>query len=158
MSALVPTFRAMRAVAILVTSLGFAVLSCAAPGSTQQHSSACSASAVAFWNEFRTAVVENRLDVIQSKTKFPFYTRGSLDSDKRKALDAGEFKKQLPALLDADTGLSPDGQPLPMHTYIKNYERLRDSDCDSGHKKIRIANWVFDLTANGWNFSFAYTE
>ncbi len=158
MSAQLPTFRTMRGVAILVTALGFAVLSCAAPGTAQQQSSTCSASATAFWKEFRAAVIESRLDVIQSKTQFPFYTRGPLDSDKRKSMNAVEFKKKLPSLLNADTGLSPDGQPLPMHVYIKNHEQLRSEDCGATGKKIRVANWIFDSSPTGWNFSFSYTE
>jgi hypothetical protein len=111
---------------------------------------------LSFWREFRAAVLAPDTTKIDTLTRFPFRTRGPLDSDPVQSHTREQFRPLWPKLLASDPGLKP--QPETMRQLIQRTERPGAQDWKPGAPKARIGNFVFEQANGKWLFTFAYTE
>jgi hypothetical protein len=104
-----------------------------------------------YWSDFRAAAVSKDVDKVAALTRFPFKTKGILDSDPQKTYDAAGFRKLFPKLLEQDTGLRPE--PEPMLRYIE-----RTTAPAAKGDSARVGQFVFEKAQGKWQFALAYVE
>jgi hypothetical protein len=107
-----------------------------------------------FWSEFRSAVLSNDQHKIIQMTRFPFRTRGTLDTDPTKAYDRKAFAAIFNQLLDEDAGTGPNPKPmrdLVRETPVVNVRML--GDC--GHA-AHIGSFEFRSIDGRWKFTHAW--
>jgi hypothetical protein len=109
-----------------------------------------------FWSEFRDAVLAENKTLVASMTKFPFTTRGTLDSDPVKTLDRASFLDSFTQLLDQDPGLSR--QPDTMRRLIERTQSVSSKHLGDGDQTARVGQFVFRRTGEQWLFTLAYIE
>lgn len=105
-----------------------------------------------FWTGFRTAVLNDDQKKIVASTKFPFKTRGDLDSDPKREYNKAKFLKLYKTIFNQ---LDRRAKKT-VKKVIEEKEILLPKNLH-GSKKIRIENLVFRKQKNGnWLFTFAY--
>jgi hypothetical protein len=104
-----------------------------------------------FWADFRMAALQNDVDRVIALTRFPFKTKGTLDSDPPKSYDMSAFRQLLPKLLAEDVGLS--SEPVSMKRYIEQKTTVPEQGL-----KIRVGQFVFEKSQGKWAFAMAYVE
>lgn len=114
----------------------------------------------AFWDQFRSAVLQNDKVRIAALTSFPFTTRGPFDRDPTIKHNRQWFLKRIDALL-AQKHYRYDGpklQPFTMRELIEEKQTITEKDFNGGGNRIWIEDFIFDKRRNRWSFTFAYTE
>lgn len=109
-----------------------------------------------FWSEFREAVLAGDTDKIASMARFPFMTRGILDSDPIKTHDRISFLSIIDHLLDQDPGLSRE--PETMRSLIERTKIVTSKHLGNGGKTARVGVFVFQKIERNWQFTQAYIE
>ena len=105
-----------------------------------------------FWTGFRTAVLNDDQKKIIANTKFPFKTRGDLDSDPKREYNKAKFLKLYKTIFNQ---LDRRAKKT-VKKVIEEKEILLPKNLH-GSKKIRIENLIFRKQKNGnWLFTFAY--
>lgn len=108
----------------------------------------------AFLDRFKSAVKEGKTEDIVGMTRFPFETRGEMDSDPVIRFSKKEFFKLLPELLNQYAGVDLDGtseQELLLETTDIDQEEI-------DRRSVRIGSLVFEKMKTGWKFTFAYVS
>ncbi len=114
----------------------------------------------AFWDQFRSAVVQNDTARIAALTSFPFTTRGPFDRDPTIKHNRSWFLKRIHGLL-AQKHYRYDGpklQPFTMRELIEQKKSISEKDFNGGGNRVWIEDFIFDKRGNRWSFTFAYTE
>ena len=129
-----------------------------APSSCAQHEARGSSLEVfqKFWSEFREAALAGNKEKIASLTEFPFETRGQLDESRVMKHDRASFLSILDKLLDQDTGLSPE--PEPMRRLIGRMTRMTAKELGDDGQTARVGGFVFQRIKDRWVFTMAYVE
>ncbi len=113
----------------------------------------------AFWDQFRSAVLQNDKARIAGLTSFPFTTRGPLDRDPTIKHSRAWFLKSIDLLL-AQKHYRYDGprlQPFTMRELIEEKQTITEKDLSVGNR-VWIEDFIFDKRRGRWFFTFAYTE
>ncbi|MBE9563318.1 MAG: hypothetical protein IMF12_10705 [Proteobacteria bacterium] len=105
-----------------------------------------------FWKEFRAAVLNDKQSDVVAITKFPFKTRGDLDSDPERSYDKEAFLKLFKTIF---TQYDRRAQKI-ISEVMKERTALIPKNLH-GDKMFRIENLVFREQDDGkWLFTFAY--
>ena len=120
------------------------------PGSARPNDAA-EQSFVDFWQDFRSAALENDVARVLSMTQLPFVTQGALDSDPSTAHDADSFRLIFPKLLQQDVGLS--AQPEPMLEYLR-----RSTAPSVEGEQASVGQFRFAKIKGRWRLVSAYLE
>lgn len=118
--------------------------------------SSCSKSAQQYWKTFRNAILQNDQTSIANLSHFPFEVRGILDESNKRKILRDELLKLVPALLEADPGMSPT--PTTMKLLLDTTTCLSPSCCNAYGNQFRVGTWVFELTSEGWRFVQAFVD
>lgn len=113
----------------------------------------------AFWDQFRSAVLQNDKARIAALTSFPFTTRGPFDKDPTIKHSRAWFLKNLTGLL-AQKHYRYDGpklQPFTMRELIEEKQTITAKDLNGGNR-VWIEDFIFDKRRSRWFFTFAYTD
>lgn len=113
----------------------------------------------AFWDQFRSAVLQNDEARIAALTSFPFTTRGPFDKDPTIKHTRAWFLKNLAGLL-AQKHYRYDGpklQPFTMRELIEEKHTITEKDLNGGNR-VWIEDFIFDKRRGRWSFTFAYTD
>lgn len=108
-----------------------------------------------FWNEFRTAVMNNDTAKVAMLTRFPFETRGEMDWDPVIERDKEWFLKTYQELLNHDPGLPQP--PRTMRAFIEHSSQVTSKDIVVGDW-ARLGDFEFRRIDGKWWFTFAYFE
>ena len=119
-------------------------------------SNKCPDNAQEYWSTFRQAVLNDDVSSVIAVTEFPFILRGQLDDSPVRHLSRDEFTGEFPRMLASDPGMSPD--PTSMKDYIARTSKLPTSFCNATGNQVRVGDWVFNLTPNGWRLVEAYLD
>ena len=109
-----------------------------------------------FWDRFRPAAVAGRCEDVVAMTRFPFKTRGQVDSDPVLQHDREKFLRLCPSLLESDPGVPRT--PQTMKAFMERRPTVTAKDFAGSAEKVWIGNFVFTKSGKEWKFSFAYTE
>ena len=105
-----------------------------------------------FWKRFRTAVINTDTTQIISITKFPFQTRGPLDSDPTIKYPKEMFTRVFTVFLNQWNGIDLEGK-----TELYSIKRIKNPDIKDVHNDYtRVGELVFAKTSKGWKLVFAY--
>jgi hypothetical protein len=122
-------------------------------GSTQDETAAKDFQA--FWTEFRQAVMANDKEKLASMTRFPFKTRGTMDSDPVKKHAKEAFLNILDKLLRSDPGLS--AEPETMRQLIERQTTVTSKEAPT-KSSARIGDFVFEKAQGKWLFTMAFWD
>ncbi|HEX7243322.1 MAG TPA: hypothetical protein VF263_23770 [Longimicrobiaceae bacterium] len=114
--------------------------------------------AQAFWSEFRTAALANDTEHLGRLTRFPFTTRGSLDSDPVIEHDSTEFDALMLRLLE-----QPEDYQLNAVTTERDLLRATPTlDAEnlslSRDGWFRVGTFEFRRVDGAWRLTHAFTE
>ncbi|MDM8564214.1 hypothetical protein QUF74_01015 [Candidatus Halobeggiatoa sp. HSG11] len=113
-----------------------------------------------FWKEFRAAVLDilsdkgklNKDATVIAMTKFPFKTRGDLDSDPERSYDKEAFLKLFKTIFN-----QYDRRAQKIISEVMKERPSLIAKNVHGSKMFRIENLVFKEQDDGkWLFTFAY--
>ena len=105
-----------------------------------------------FWKSFRQAVLNADTTQIIALTKFPFDTRGPLDSDPTIKFSKQKFLHVFQAFLNQWNGMDLEGT-----TELETIKKITIiSKEDIADEYTRVGNLVFNKTKDGWRLVFAY--
>jgi hypothetical protein len=105
-----------------------------------------------FWKSFRQAVLNADTAQIIALTKFPFETRGPLDSDPTIKYSKQKFPHVFQAFLNQWNGMDLEGT-TELETIKKTTIISKEDIAD---EYTRVGNLVFNKTKDGWRLVFAY--
>lgn len=113
-----------------------------------------------FWTQFRQAVIRNDQAAILRMTRFPFRTRGEMDSMPVLMHNRAALQKMWPALLKQLSGRSVSETQKTMILRLAKIpvQDGRSPGVSTDGKTARVGNFEFERTAQGWKFVFAYTS
>ncbi len=89
-------------------------------------------------------------------TRFPFRTRGTLDTDSIVVYDRLAFLDIVDRLLAQDPGLRPE--PETMRDLIDRTDSVTTRHLGDGGRTARIGVFVFERGPDGWRFARAYID
>jgi hypothetical protein len=123
----------------------------AAAGGTRAETAAPhTASLPEFWKRFRQAALARDAEAAASLARFPFRTRGELDSDPWVSHPRGDFAALFLRLLAQDTGLTA------MEESTADLIARTKSLDETGKGHARLASLVFERVDGSWTFTAAY--
>ena len=105
-----------------------------------------------FWKSFRQAVLNADTTQIIALTKFPFETRGPLDSDPTIKYSKQKFPHVFKDFLNQWNGMDLEGT-TELETIKKTTLISKEDIAD---EYTRVGNLVFNKTKDGWRLVFAY--
>lgn len=114
----------------------------------------------AFWDEFRTSVLQNDRTRVAALTAFPFRTRGPLDRDPVIKHNRATFLKLFDKLLSQKHYRydGPKLEPFTMRQLIEEKTTITAKDFSGDKRTVWIEDFIFEKTRGRWSFAFAYTE
>ena len=107
---------------------------------------------LSFWKTFRAAVISYDSNTIISLTKFPFKTKGTLDSDPTMQLNKSNFFKTFKKFLNQWTGFDVSNDTEL--DFIKKNEKPKKEDIQKDY--ARVGDMVFMRINGQWNFTSLY--
>lgn len=111
-----------------------------------------------YWRTFRDAVLGNDRPTVKSLTKFPFETRGTMDSQKTKRHDAREFDLLYTRLLQADPRTGPMRDSMRELIWRKQDLTVDELATAESLGEIHIGVFVFQRKKNRWLFTRANVD
>lgn len=127
------------------------------PGCAQdQHQREPIAAFQEFWRQFRRAALAGDKEELATLTRFPFRTRGTLDTDSTVAYDRPAFLVVVDRLLEQDSGMRPE--PETMRDLINRTDSVTTRFLGDGGPTARIGAFVFERGPDGWRFARAYID
>jgi hypothetical protein len=108
-----------------------------------------------FWTEFRQAIMANDKEKVASMTRFPFKTRGTMDSDPVKKRAKESFLNILDKLLQTDPGLS--AEPGTMRQLIERQATVTSKEVTT-QNFARVGDFVFEKAQGKWLFTMAFWD
>lgn len=117
----------------------------------------------AFWTAFRNAVLENKMDEIKKRTKFPLKTKGIMDEDAEIDYSENEFEEMFKLFLNMPTGLNPDNFNETHKEYITNnkeiiFEEFKNPRITDLKDMATVASFVFYKDKDGWKITMLYLD
>ena len=114
----------------------------------------------AFWDEFRTGVLQHDNDRIAALTMFPFRTRGPYDRDPVRKHNRAAFLKMFDQLLSQKHYRynGPSLEPFTMRQLIAEKTTITAKDFNGGNQRVWVEDFVFEKIRGRWFLAFAYTE
>jgi len=109
----------------------------------------------AFWTEFRQAIMASDKEKVASMTRFPFKTRGTMDSDPVKKRAKESFLNILDKLLQSDPGLS--AEPDTMRQLIGRQATVTSKEVTT-KSFARVGDFVFEKAQGKWMFTMAFID
>ena len=114
----------------------------------------------AFWDEFRTGVLNNDRVRVADLAAFPFTTRGPFDRDPTIKHSRAWFLKRIDGLLAQKHYRynGPKLEPFTMRQLIEEKTTITAKDFNGGNRRVWVEDFVFEKRRGRWSFAFAYTE
>ena len=114
----------------------------------------------AFWDEFRSAVLQDDKARIAALTSFPFTTRGPFDRDPTINHSRAWFLEKIDGLLAQKhyRYKGPKMEPFTMRQLIEEKTTISAKDFNGGNSRVWVEDFVFEKRRGRWFFAFAYTE
>jgi len=114
----------------------------------------------AFWDEFRTGVLNNDRVRVADLAAFPFTTRGPFDRDPTIKHSRAWFLKRIDGLLAQKHYRynGPKLEPFTMRQLIEEKTTITAKDFNGGNSRVWVEDFVFEKRRGRWSFAFAYTE
>jgi hypothetical protein len=119
----------------------------------------------AFWTVFRNAVMENKMDEIKKRTRFPLQTKGVMDSevDEMTEYSQNEFDEMFNLFLQMPTGLNPDNFNETHQEYITKHPQIVFEEFKNPHMSgqkdmATIASMLFHKNKGKWELTLLYLD
>ena len=110
-----------------------------------------------FWNEFRSAVMNEDSLTLMQLTQFPLNSHGILDDDPQISIGKDQFYYYFKICLNEQTGLSLDNETN--FDYIKKVSILNeDMHFSRVDNWARISNFVFERLDGNWKLTQIYFD
>jgi hypothetical protein len=109
-----------------------------------------------FWLTFRKAVIENDTLKIAELTRFPFETRGEMDTDPIVKFDRTNFFKVFKVYLGQETYWNENEGFI---SSLEEIKRLTIIDSSTVHENwTRVGDLEFEKIDGNWKLVFAYLQ
>jgi hypothetical protein len=107
-----------------------------------------------FWVKFRAAVLKRDTSRIMEMTEFPFYSRGSLDSDPDIEYSTRDFFIVYNIYLKQWSGQLIGNEGTSEFEEIRKMDSVKKTNVTKDY--ARMGDLVFNKTQNGWKLVSAY--
>gem|GEM_PF-3574582 len=109
-----------------------------------------------FWRAFRRAMLDEDLETLAQLTRFPISARGTLDDVPIRRVSRRKLGTLVRTLMKQP--VAAPGEPQTHKQYLQAQELPPSDALESSLDHARIGDLVFDLGANGWRWTEAYSE
>lgn len=118
-----------------------------------------------FWAAFRNAVMENKMDEIKKRTRFPLHTKGVMDSEVDEMIEynQNEFDEMFKLFLNMPTGLNPNNFNETHKEYISNnkeivFQEFKNPQMSESKDMATIASMMFHNDKGKWELTLLYLD